>query len=323
MTNGNTGEFSIRVRFRLPRHDAFGAEEDRLILQTPLGKSISVSSREGNKPLGEAEWLVLHGSGWKSEAEAIADSELIADGLQRSLARLYTTADLGNRAPRSGFFPAGLELLEEKHGQRFVNDVHGAMVFPTNPRPLFADAGIMNARRTLKSKYWGAIFIKCLEEKYRLQPRERIAFDLYGVAHSVAPSVDARFVLLFSAFEALLEDSPRPPKVRNHVDYLIALTNESDIEDSEKEALLGSLRWLRSHSIRSNGRRLVNQRLAGREYCDEPAEKVFLDCYDMRNRLLHGSEPYPSRNEVNRVVGPMDQIVGDLLSGPLLDFEPA
>jgi hypothetical protein len=56
--------------------------------------------------------------------------------------------------------------------------------------------------------------------------------------------------------------------VAGHVDRLIALTSDVDLEKAEKDSLLGSLKWLRSHSIRSADRCFVLERLPDRKYQD-------------------------------------------------------
>lgn len=149
--------------------------------------------------------------------------------------------------------------------------------------------------------------------------RERVAFDLYSCAHAVREYADARFVLLFAALEAMLEDAPRPPESVRHVDRLIDLTEKAGLPESETNSLVGSLRWLRSHSIRSTGRRFVADRLKGRRYGDRSAEQVFLASYDLRNRLLHGQQPFPSRHDVSSETGGLEQMISQILAGPVHD----
>lgn len=41
----------------------------------------------------------------------------------------------------------------------------------------------------------------------------------------------------------------------------------------------------------------------------------------MRSDLVHGNVPFPSRDEVAKLVGGLEGCVSDLLSGPLLELE--
>lgn len=246
------------------------------------------------------------------------------DALRRALACYDKGADLGRRSPHGVFTFQGLKWLEDKTGRPTLNDIHGPMVFPTELRPMLARVETtISCSRTIPGDRWKKTFLFALKSRVPLSDRERTAFDLFSVAHAVKYSVDARFVLLFAAIETLLETGPRPKPVVDHIDRLIALTSNTDLDKTEKDSLLGSLKWLRSHSIRSSGRRFVRERLDGRRYQDRSAEEVFLTCYDLRNRLLHGKQPFPTREEVSGLVGELDQMVSHLLAGPILDFDTA
>ncbi|HHT9131736.1 MAG TPA: hypothetical protein ACFYED_04540, partial [Candidatus Tripitaka californicus] len=287
-------------------------------------QQVILKSGDKDKTICESDWLILQSGGWDSE-KAVEDAvEMLLDALCRTLACHYMGADLGRRSPQRGFFfQEGLKWLKEKIGRPILNDIHGPMVFPTELRPKFARMASVTFL-TVQDDRWKKTFSFALKSPAPLSDRERTAFDLFSAAHAVAQdSVDARFILLFAAIETLLEDRPRPEQVVNHVNQLIALTNNADLDKAEKDSLLGSLQWLRSHSIRSSGRRFVRKRLADRRYQDRSAEEVFLACYDLRNRLLHGEQPFPTRDEVSGLVGALEQMVSNLLAGPILDFDTA
>jgi hypothetical protein len=197
------------------------------------------------------------------------------------------------------------------------------MVFATGLRPLFGRIEGHGEWPPVREESWRKTFLFALDSRVSLSDRERTAFDLFSAAHSVGDSADARFALLFAAIEALLEDKPRPKPVVDHVDQLIAFTSATNLDKAEKDSLLGSLKWMRSHSIRSSGRRFVRERLADRRYQDRSAEELLLACYNLRNRLLHGGQPFPTSEEVSRLVGALDQMVSHLLAGPILDFDTA
>ena len=50
------------------------------------------------------------------------------------------------------------------------------------------------------------------------------------------------------------------------------------------------------------------------------ARKFFKVCYEIRSRLVHGQAPRPTRDEVGAVAAHLENFVGDLLSGPLLEL---
>ena len=69
-------------------------------------------------------------------------------------------------------------------------------------------------------------------------------------------------------------------------------------------------------------RKLVVERLGDRKYQDRSAEEHILLCYKLRNRLVHGGQPYPTLDEVVSLVGGLDEMVWNLLCGSLLEYAP-
>lgn len=322
MQDSNLADFTVRIRFRIPSYDRIGIDETEVAFTPSAGPDVILKSGDKDTTISQSDWLILHSSGWPTEKDAEAAAEPLTDALRRVLARHILGADLGRRSPQGGYTREGLRWLEGRTGRTALNDTHGPMVFPTEPRPIFGRITV-SAVRTVQGDSWKKTFSYALENEVTLSDRERTAFDLLSGAHLNRDSADARFVLLFAAIETLLEDAPRPKSVVNHVNRLIALTGEADLDKSEKDSLLGTLRWLRSHSIRRSGRRFVRERLGDRKYQDQSAEAFFEDCYKLRNRLLHGQQPFPTREEVSRLVGELDRMVSNLLAGPLLDFDTA
>lgn len=322
MQNGNIADFTVRIRFRIPSFDRIGIDETEVAFTPSAGPDVILKSGDKGTTISQSDWLILQSSGWPTEEDAEAAAEPLMDALRRVLARRFLGADLGRRSPQGGFTLAGLRWLEGKAGRTTLKDTHGPMVFPTELRPMFGRMEV-SAVRTVHGDSWKKTFLCALECGSPQSDRERTAFDLLSGAQSIRDSADGRFVLLFAAIETLLEDTPRPKPVVDHVNRLIALTGEADLDKSEKVSLLGTLGWLRSHSIRRSGRRFVRERLGDRKYRDQSAEGFFEDCYEMRNRLLHGRRPFPTYEEVSGLVGELDRMVSNLLAGPILDFDTA
>jgi hypothetical protein len=315
--------YTVRIRFRIPSRDRLGIDEKEVTFALRGGQHVVLKSDNKEKAIKDADWLILVSRGWSSDEAANAAAEPLIGALGRALACYSMGADLGRRSSQGQFFKSGLQMLEEMTKRPTLNDTHGAMVYSTELRPMFARTGPATGFKTVGRERWTKAFQFALERGIEFSDRERTAFDIYSVAYAIRDAGDARFVMLFAAIEILLEDSPRPKPVLDHIDKLIALTSETDLDKSEKNSLLGSLKWLRSHSIRASGRRLVRERLGDRKYQDRSAEELFLECYELRNRLMHGREPFPTRDEVSALLGGLEQMVSHLLAGPVLDFERA
>ena len=86
---------------------------------------------------------------------------------------------------------------------------------------------------------------------------------------------------------------------------------------------MSSLLWLRRESITTSGTLFMRARLNGRSYGSpkHSAEQVWKTAYKLRSTLTHGRRA--DLAEVDRIAGLMFQVVGDLLSGDLLAFDPA
>ena len=248
MQDNNLANFTVRIRFRIPSRDRLGVDENAVVFAPAVGPEVTLKSGDKERMIRDSDWVILQSGGWDSELAAEDAAEPLMDALRRALARYSMGADLGRRSPQGGFLRAGLELLEKMTGHATLNDTHGPMVFATELLPKFARAGPASGYRTIDGDRWKKTFLFALECDVPLSDRERTAFDLYSVAYATGDSADARFVLLFAAIETLLEDRPRPSPVVDHVDRLIALTSDTDIEKAEKDSLMGSLMWLRSHS---------------------------------------------------------------------------
>ncbi|KAA5539993.1 hypothetical protein FYK55_21970, partial [Roseiconus nitratireducens] len=227
-------------------------------------KSAESDNNTGSTPIKNSGWLLLESHGWETATEAEKASGRIIDALRRSLAYHHMGADLGDRGPKSGFSQVFLSDCSNATGESIANDIPGWMIFPTSSRPKIVRIGDIGAYRTVTEERFKTTFAAAFDCEKPMSATERTAFELYTCAHSVGTVQEARFALLFATLEVLIETLPRSESARNHVDQLIKLTEDNvDIEPSDRRSLVGTLEWMRNHSIRQSGRRLVEARLPG------------------------------------------------------------
>lgn len=212
-------------------------------------------------------------------------------------------------------------MLEQETGRRVLNDTHGLMVYETEPKAMFAGAGNPDFIRGVPEDRFTRVVRAAFTDPEPLTPEERLAADLFGVSF-FQDNADSRFLLLMIAYEALLDPPQRPQEAVQLVDSFIATARESLLEDSDKASLIGSLEWLRNESINRTGRRLAQQRLGDRMYADSEPADFFSHCYGLRSKLVHGSQPAPTRNEIGSAAAALEIMVGDLLAGSLLHQAP-
>ena len=311
--------YTFRVRFKLGSRVRIQSDANELTLADEAAgrESVRLRPRDRDVEFGDADELVLTGEPYEGEEAAEEAARRWVARLQSTFARLNIGADFGGRAPTSVVTDAGLRWLEETTGERrMLNDVHGIMVFESEPPPKFAAAGV-TAVVGKPGERVVAMVQAAVRFNIAMTEREQLAYDLYSASFS-EESADARFAMLMMAAETLIEPQPRSEAVAAHVRELISATEASSLRRDEIESILGSLRWLYSESIGQAGRRLA-QSLGERRYADEEPRLFFTRCYDLRSKLVHGQLPRHDRGEVNLRAAALEVFVSDLLAGRLRD----
>jgi hypothetical protein len=310
-------EYSFRVRVNRSPNDTIECQENEINLPTGgLCKNIRLRNTNLSESIKNAPHWSLIGDGFSTAADAAASGRRIEVAFMLALARSRVGADFGSRAPKGLFTNAGLRLLEQQNGQRMLNDDHGSMVYSSEPSPRFVSFSAKLLRGANREAFQND-YAQALAATPNLSEREVLAFDLFN-ASFFQTTADTRFLLLTMAIEAIIELSDRDALSVKHVASLVAATKAAAIPDADKQSILGSLAWLRQESIGQGGRRLVTQRLGNRLYEGKVAANYFTDVYHMRSSLVHGSIPYPTFNDVSRVVGNLEVFVSDLLTAPIL-----
>lgn len=311
--------YTFRVRFTLGRGVRIQSDADELNLvdEANSDESVRLRPRHRDVGFGDADELVLTGDAYEGEEAAGEAARRWVALLQSAFARLNIGADFGGRAPKGAFTDAGLQWLEEMTGEgRFLNDVHGIMVFESKPLPKFAATSV----KGVVGKP-GQRVVEMVQAAARLNiamtEREQLAYDLYSASFSES-SADARFVMLMMAAETLIEPQPRSEAVAAHVRGLISATESASLRREEIESIVGSLQWLYNESISQAGRRLA-QSLGDRRYADEEPRRFFTRCYDLRSKLVHGEHPRSERGDVDQRAAALEVFVSDLLAGRLRD----
>lgn len=315
-------DYCFRIRFIRSPRETLNIQDKSLVLLTPKkNQNIRLVAVDKETTLHDAQNVALVGSGWQSEAEAAKAGEKYRTTLMLTFARLLLGADFGSRGPSVMMTNAGLKHFAQSMGitSPVVQDVHGLMTYK-NERDLgFMRMGAPNLLKAVPADKFRDTFCRLATQEIVPSEKESVALELFN-ASFFQPSADARFLLLMTAIEALLDPRPRSNNARKHVEQLIAETSGNpQLSSADCDSILGTLRWLKRESIRQAGRRLVTERLGNRTYNGETAERFFCSCYTLRSRLVHGLEPFPSWDEINKVNGTLERFISDLLTVPCLE----
>lgn len=313
--------YSFRIRFKLPDNMTIGIDSEKFLLTAENTKpEVFLRSNKEGVPIKDAHELCLRGKGYGSENDAWQAGQRLRDAISLAFARVRIGADFGDRAPKGGVTRAGLAMFKQQTGRRTLKDVHGLIVFETEPPPLFAamnaDLVITRGREKLEKSLHLAI-----KQNIELSEQQRLSFDLFSSSF-FQKSADTRFLLLMMAIETLLEPAFRPGVARQHIDELIQLTSDSPkLTNSEKDSFIGSLQGLYKESIGQAGRKLASK-LTGHKYMERDPQDFFTYCYSLRSKLVHGCVPQPTLGEVGTAAVNLEAFAGDILCGPLLEMVP-
>ena len=142
-TSGWTYCFRIRCTLGATVHIASDDSEWVLATQDSDGEAVVLASADGDgRPLSRARDVVVRGSFYDSEGDARAAGERWLPRVRVAFARTGVGADFGERGgPGGWWYEAGLQMLEDEHGGRMLNDAAGLSVFECEPAPRFARIG--------------------------------------------------------------------------------------------------------------------------------------------------------------------------------------
>jgi hypothetical protein len=259
--------YSFRIRINRSNRNYIDSDlREVRIPSRDAGLTLFLRSAIHEKSIKEAEQLVLTGEGFISEEAAAEAGQRFEEVFMITLAKGRIGADFGDRAPKSSFTEHGLRAFFPPGERVSLNNVHGLMVYPSEPKPQFVAWGPGSLLRGITVETFHVEFGAAAERNRKLTDRERIAFALFNSSF-FQPGADARFLLLTMAIEALIEPAQKSSEAMQLVDCFIKQTKESALRRSEKDSLIGSLKWLRDESISKAGQRLAREKLG------EPGER--------------------------------------------------
>jgi hypothetical protein len=314
--------WTFRLRIRLDPSSRLQINANELQLELPRVGPVVLVAWLKSKPISEAEWLLFKGGG---ETEAIAWSRgtMLSDLLRSTFSRLGIAAEMG-LAPSWRLTDVGRALIAERTGAPILDDVHGLMVYRADPSARFFSGG--DARMSVGHAAWRfeqTLTQAAARPSVGLNYRQRMAFDQFS-RHRFEASPAARLLSLTAAVETLLVPRKRTKPASRVVERLIKLTRgQKSLGPRDRDALVSSLTWLRYESITTSGAVVMEQALPGRLYGNTnlSAATVWKKAYALRSALTHGRST--KRSQIDVLGGLMFQVVGDLLAGDLLAFEPA
>jgi hypothetical protein len=155
-----------------------------------------------------------------------------------------------------------------------------ALIIGSGPVSILCDSDI-NIFENLLSKYTNLNYIK--------SDRILRAIQIYNSSNYLTiVNYSARFILLISAIESLIEPDVVSKELSSFIDLTQTEVNKIDIDQKEKESFKGQLGNLKKASIRRAGLKLIEQLLDNsKKYNGYPPATFFDLAYDLRSKFVH------------------------------------
>jgi Apea-like HEPN len=313
-----TPTYAFRIRVNRSPSVTFNSALTRIDFpadQAGIALSLRASSPDRDKSIHDADRWVLIGEGYSSENAAWDAGRLFQDAFILALAKAKVGIDIGVQGPKSGLTKQGEELFSAQYGRRTLSDYHGLAVYQLEPAPQFLTlnaTGVVGRNLSVFEQY----FSNFITQPPQLGDRERIALHLFHASFFQPP--DTRFLLLIMTIEALIVPAQaKSAAAVTYVEHFIATINASELEQSEKASLVGSLRHLKNQSISQSGKRLAKATLGTKTYQGKTPDKFFEQAYDIRSTLVHGTASKTTFDAISNIVGDLEGFVCDLLTAKL------
>ena len=307
--------FLFRLTFFVKEGTLVDSDSESIQIELPDSLETVELSAHHAESLKDASWFDITGRGYETEENARRKGERIRGLVQFLQVERKVDIDLGDDQ-KTGLIG---DVIKERMKASSEEDIaihystHGLAVYPEDPKPLIAS---VRAEGTVKPN-WERDLQELLSDLYEsdlsLGSRTSLACSLYGTAQS-ANSPRATFLSLMSAIESLLKPDKRSDRAVSLVDGFIERVKSSCLEESERDSLSDTLKWLKQDSITRTGVQLVEEHLGEAEYDGMRAPHFFRQCYGIRSELLHEGEPEDESVDVSRLANGLDEMVSDLLT---------
>jgi len=296
--------FGFRLQFWTSRAQLIETKNEAIVLklrETEKTIKLFPVSKDSNNICYN---LIIQGSRYVSEDEASKEGERIKNCILLSGLTLRMGFDIGKDKPILQFAKPLKDEYKDKFGVQIIDDVHGLIVY-SEDMPVTTISANINALVSVPINNFINVFIEYYKNDYIISERYSLALELYNMSH-FDKSLRGRFLTLVTVIESLSVREERSEASMKHLEELIGITKESDLETNDKESLIKGLDDLRKESISRSCRKLVKRHLG------QEGVKQFQRYYDVRGRILHNGAP-PDEVNLDIETQNLDIFVSDLL----------
>ncbi|HUX56304.1 MAG TPA: hypothetical protein VMV77_04980 [Bacteroidales bacterium] len=211
----------------------------------------------------------------------------------------------------SWFTKSFLEEMKSKNGMNIEDEFIGAQVVPSGT--IFIGSNPVTIHSESSFKIFEELLNKYIRIKYRKSEKLIRAIEIYNsstylniVNHS------ARFILLMTSIEALIDQKKVSKRLQNSLDSYIKRINRLKINSEEKTSIVGSLGLQKKGSIKRSGKILVEYLLDNdKRYNGFLPSAFFSKAYDLRSNFVHFGKT--KSKDLNIRTIQMQEFVKDML----------
>jgi hypothetical protein len=277
-------ESDFRVRFRFRVRPCLNIQAARHAL-TVVGRTVTISSGSGEKPIRDCEWLEANATGFTNEEDARDYALRLKAACGAAAAATRIGLDGGVDPVTSSFSNAVKLAVQAQTGVQLRDSVHGVDVFEDSPQVRF-----MSMRANLVGLVDPSLFFRLIEPAHLhavelpQQARDTVLLVNYALMRT---DPVAQIVFAVSAVEALGQASWSCSQ-RELLDSLANHASSSTIgTDEERAEVAAAIRRAHKLSLRQGVKRLLDQlglRSLGKHWDA---------MYEARSKLVHGLAPIP------------------------------
>ncbi|MEM7335759.1 MAG: hypothetical protein AAF490_27020 [Chloroflexota bacterium] len=304
--------FKFRFRFHIAHAGLIRGQEKDLKFLLPNGHDATLHCLAADSISKATKFVILSG-GYSSETEALAYGTKLKEAVLCYGTIFRVGVDIGKDKSSGSFSNQIKENLFKDQGVKLIDDVHGLMAYseesPTSAISISA-TGLINAK---DGTSFTEEVCRILYKDIHINSQIKLAMELMAGSFFES-SPRARFLTLILAAESILTPDSRSSDAIALVNQLIKTTNDSLINEAEKNSIIGTLKWLYKDSISLSLRKMANHYLPDSTYDGLSSAKFIKKCYDARSKLVHTGKVNEQKFNIGTLAANLELYMKDMLT---------
>ena len=273
----------LRIRFLLPNNYSFSLEENQQL-------TIDIDQKIFKFNISTSESTSYRIYTLKSNS---FDFPVSDETVQKIVNSLYLASlEFGNgilinpELKSSWFTKSVLEEMKLQNGVNVVDDFIGAQIIPLGTRFIGSNPVTIHSKSGFET--FEEVLNKYIRTRYQKSEKLIRAIEIYNSSTYLnIVNYSARFILLMTSIEALIDQKKVSNRLQNSLDSYIKRISKLKIDGKEKTSIVGSLSQQKKLSIKRSGKILVESLLdSDKKYNGFLPSVFFNKAYDLRSSFV-------------------------------------